>query len=218
VWLGDGRALALSPDGARVIVQTFNPATLTLLPTSVGHAVALNPHALKEYQWASWTPDGRSVVVAANEVGAASRLYVQDIAAPGAPLRAISPPGISYGWHAVRPDGSSVAAIGPDGRTYLYSLANDPPRAVSGLAGGDVPVGWDAAGQALFVRVPRQYPQTIYRVDVITGARTIARTLQPAAPAGITRLSPVVLTPDGRYYAYSYARDLTDVFVISGLK
>jgi len=40
----------------------------------------------------------------------------------------------------------------------------------------------------------------------------------PVDPAGVERISNVVVTPDGKFYAYTYARQLTDLFVVEGLK
>jgi len=40
----------------------------------------------------------------------------------------------------------------------------------------------------------------------------------PADPAGVERISNVLVTPDGEGYAYCYARLLSDLFVVEGLK
>ena len=218
VRLGEGRALSLSPDGTRVLAMRFSPTTLFVLPTRIGDPMTLNRHGIAEYQSGSWMPDGRRLVFAAHEQERAARLFVQDVDQPDVPPRAFSPAGITYRWHGVRPDGSAVAAVGQDGRTYLYPLTGDQPVVMTGVESGDVPVSWDATGTALFVRQPREFPQRIYRVHATTGRREVFLTLHPSNPSGITRISPVVMTPDGRHYAYSYERDLTKLYVVSGLK
>jgi hypothetical protein len=40
----------------------------------------------------------------------------------------------------------------------------------------------------------------------------------PGDPAGVTRVPIVVMTPDGRSYAYIVARELSDLYLIRGLK
>ena len=40
----------------------------------------------------------------------------------------------------------------------------------------------------------------------------------PADPAGVERISNVLVAPDGKSYAYCYARLLSDLFVVEGLK
>ena len=40
----------------------------------------------------------------------------------------------------------------------------------------------------------------------------------PADPSGVERISNVLVTADGKSYAYCYARLLSDLFVVEGLK
>jgi hypothetical protein len=41
--------------------------------------------------------------------------------------------------------------------------------------------------------------------------------VQPADTAGIERIADLVMTPDGKYYAYGAWRELGNLFVVSGL-
>jgi hypothetical protein len=58
----------------------------------------------------------------------------------------------------------------------------------------------------------------VSRVDVATGARTPWKTLLPSDSAGVTSVRFVRIRHDGRSYAYSYVRRLSQLFIISGLK
>jgi hypothetical protein len=40
----------------------------------------------------------------------------------------------------------------------------------------------------------------------------------PADTAGVSRIATVFLTPDGKSYAYNVRRDLSDLYLIRGLK
>ncbi len=40
----------------------------------------------------------------------------------------------------------------------------------------------------------------------------------PADGSGIATVAPVIPTPDGRAYVYSYFRTLSDLYVVEGLK
>ena len=40
----------------------------------------------------------------------------------------------------------------------------------------------------------------------------------PLDPAGVERISNVVIAPDAHAYAYAFARVLSDLFVVQGLK
>jgi eukaryotic-like serine/threonine-protein kinase len=57
----------------------------------------------------------------------------------------------------------------------------------------------------------------LIRVDVATGARTVVRTLAPADPVGLDNIGPVVITPDGRAYCYTFLQRLGQLFAVDGL-
>lgn len=40
----------------------------------------------------------------------------------------------------------------------------------------------------------------------------------PADPAGVQQILGVVTTPDRRFYAYTYLRLLSEVYLVEGLK
>jgi hypothetical protein len=58
----------------------------------------------------------------------------------------------------------------------------------------------------------------VYRVDVATGRKDLWKEIGPSDPAGVTGLGHVLLTPDGASYAYNYARTLSDLYLVEGLK
>ena len=61
-------------------------------------------------------------------------------------------------------------------------------------------------------------PARVSKIDVETGRREVWKDLIPADPAGVERISNVLVAPGGQYYAYCYARLLSDLFVVEGLK
>ena len=117
----------------------------------------------------------------------------------------------------VPPDGKSVTAVGPDQRFYLYPVAGGEPAPIPGLVNGDVPSGWTADGRFLFVRRRGEVPQRVMKLDVATGRKEVWKELVPPDPAGIWLISPVWITPDEKYYAYTFARSLADLYVVDGL-
>jgi len=40
----------------------------------------------------------------------------------------------------------------------------------------------------------------------------------PADPAGVARIQVIEMTPDGRTYAYSVSRQLSDLYLVRGVK
>jgi len=61
-------------------------------------------------------------------------------------------------------------------------------------------------------------PAKVTRVDVESGKREPFKSLIPADPSGVERISNVLVTPDGKGYAYCFTRLLSDLFVVEGLK
>jgi eukaryotic-like serine/threonine-protein kinase len=141
VRLGDGRALALSPDQKWVISRPLSsPGQLFLLPPKAGEPKLLTNDAINHHFLTRWFPDGKRILFAGNEQGHGVRLYVQDLA--GGKPQPITPEGVRSG--SLSPDGKLVAAIGPDQRGYLYPVAGGEPRLIPGFAAADTPIIWSA--------------------------------------------------------------------------
>ena len=219
VRLGDGSALALSPDGKWALAKTTSrPARLILLPTGAGQERVLESSGINCQQWACWFPDNSGVLFAGNEANCGTRLYVQDVRGGGP--RTLTPgiEGVQLTTpHALSPDGELVAAVGPDQRVCFYPTAGGEPRHVPDTSDGDMPVRWSADGLTLYVRQRGEVPARIYRLALATGERALWSELMPADPSGVCEILRIVLTPDGEAYAYTYTRDLSDLFLAEGL-
>ena len=44
----------------------------------------------------------------------------------------------------------------------------------------------------------------VYKVNLVSGEKTLIQELQPGTTAGVVNISPVVMTRDGSRFAYSY--------------
>ena len=51
-----------------------------------------------------------------------------------------------------------------------------------------------------------------------TGEKELWKQISPPDPAGITSVSTVQLTPDLKSYFYTYQRDLSDLYLVEGLR
>ena len=51
-----------------------------------------------------------------------------------------------------------------------------------------------------------------------TGDRTLWKTLAPSDPAGVPSINAVSLSSDGRFYAYSFDRTLSDLYLVEGVR
>ncbi|HYM09403.1 MAG TPA: hypothetical protein VEU62_01655, partial [Bryobacterales bacterium] len=218
VRLGDGYGPALSPDGRWVL--TFlrtSPAQLVLLPTGAGETRPLPRGPIESYVLdGAWFPDSKRVVFVASERGHGQRLYAQDIA--GGDPRPISPEGTSaLSAFSVSPDGEFVAAADANEKAWLYPVAGGQPRPVPGAGPREAPIRVSADGHSLYVRKLLGLLE-IYKVALATGRRQLWKQIRPADPAGWVPFFFVNITPDGKYYTYTYARILSDLYLVEGLK
>lgn len=221
IRLGEGRPLALSPDGRwAVVVQQTTPPELLLLPTGPGEIRRLPRGAMIEYlDWAAWSPDGRRVFFAGQESTGIRGTYVQDIG--GGDPRLVTPDGLVA--TLLSPDGKFVAAIDRYGEYYLCPVAEAcEPRAIEGYLDGDVLIQWSADARFLFVREAGNLALRLYRLDLSNGRREFWKELTPADPAALVDIGSdpgqVRLTPDGRSYAYTYRAFAGELYLVQGLE
>jgi hypothetical protein len=213
VRLGAGGALGLSTDGKLALTMSRSRQELRVLPVGVGEPRTITlPKNFDRYEGARWLPDGR-LLVGAIERGNDPRLYVQKI---GGELRAISPPGLVSG-EIVSPDGQRVLAS-INGKPFMLSVDGGEPQAVSAIEDGEIPVTWSADGQFVFVTRNRDQSRLVSRVNLKTGARVPWKTIAPADLAGVLRLSGLHISADEKSYAYSYTRELGELYLVNGLR
>ncbi len=217
VRLGEGNAQSLSPDGKSVlaILQAADGQKLAIYPIGAGDPQTLPLEGL-DVQDADWMPDARRILLTASEAGAGPRLYLRDL--PAGKPRAISPPGYQFFSRTISSDGKRAAVRGPDRRLYLYPLEGGEPIAIAGVVAEDTPVGWTQDGRSLYVFRRASLPAKVYRVDVTTGKSELWKEIAPEDSAGVTQISRVLTTPDGKAYVYTVSRTLSELYLAEGLK
>ncbi|MBI3664906.1 MAG: serine/threonine-protein kinase [Acidobacteria bacterium] len=216
VRIGEGIALGFSPDGKWALAMTQSSGNqLTMFPTGPGELKRL-PREGIDYQWASWFPDGKRLLVAGSEPGHGVRLYVQDLS--GGKPRAITPEGISIRGSAVSPDGRAIICRNPDGKYFLYPADGGEPRSIPGLGPEELPSQWGADGRSLYIFRRGELPARVYRLDLSTGRKELWKQFMPADPTGVDGIGRPIVTVDGKSYVYNYARILSELYVVEGLK
>jgi len=211
IRLGDGTSEALSPDGQWVlsIPRNRKPAPLVMLPTGTGQPRTIT-HDRINHRNARWFPDGAHVLFQGDEDGRPPRLWMQGI--DGSAPHPITPENVA--GTQITPDGRFVLGRAKDRKFYLYPVAGGTPVPVPALKFGDVPTRFTADGRSIFVATFGKIPAMLYKVDLITGARTLTREAMPADPSGLINVGPIFVTPDGTTTVYSYTRLLSDLYVM----
>jgi hypothetical protein len=115
------------------------------------------------------------------------------------------------------PDGRRVAIKGTSG-LRIYSLDGGGARLVPGAYPDYTLIGWTAEGRALYVYRMGDVPVVISRLEIEGGGLRPFTTLGPVDRAGLWRLHPVRLTPDGRGHAYTASHFLSDLYLIEGIR
>jgi hypothetical protein len=216
VRLGSGMTAALSADDRNVLaILADEPTRLAIVPTGPGETRTLPRGAIESHNWAVWTPDGRRVVMTANEHGRAQRLYVQNV--DGGDPSPITAEGVHLQVlvnNAVAPDGLRVLAEGPDGVAGLYPLDGHTPQPVAGLGNDLVVLGWSETPNVIYAR-QRGFARLmqIFRVNVVSGAREPWRTIGSSDLTGAPIVFWMVVSPTG-HYAYGAVQSLQDLYLI----
>ncbi len=164
---------------------------------------------------ARWLPQGFRLVVRASEQDRNARLYTLDLDA--GTFDAITPEGVAIGsiW-AVSPDGTMVV-VASDRGVEVYPLGAGQPRVVPGLPASDLLLAWIDDGLLVSDGPNPTALSKVFLVNPVTGARRLWREIVPPDAAGIMNVLALMVTPDGRSYAYSWHRALSDLFLVEGL-
>ena len=222
VRLGDGAALALSPDGKWALGVSSDSARLMAVPTGAGEVTDLTRPGLTygfatpagEIAWGRWLPDSHGVIFNAVPKGGTLRLFEQQLS-DGDP-KPVGPPGLA--GEIVSPDGRSVVAA-PFGEVpMLYSLESGGAAPLKGIEKSERAIQWSADGRSVFVTRAVGLTAEITAVDIATGRRRLLRDLTPADPAGAETPVSIAMGRDGQSYTYTFFRNISDLYVVDGLK
>jgi hypothetical protein len=157
-------------------------------------------------------PGGRQIVAGGTEPGKGFRLYLVDVGSKAArPLL-----GSGLGSFVPSPDGSRVAAWSLGG-IKIYPVGGGEPSAARGTILEEIPIQWRADGRALYLARFNQVSRVIDEVDLATGRRQRWKEVFLADNAGSTTLT-LLMTPDGKAYAYDVRSALSALYLVEGLR
>ena len=215
IRLGDGSPYNVSPDGKWVAsVLPGEPQQLILLPTRTGDPKNISQAGFN-YDFIEWLPEGKRLLVVGNEPGKPTRNYLQDVA--GGPPTPVTPEGIAGGLWL---DGKSIFVARDDSTWTLFPIAGGQAKDIKALFPRPVAATLNVArnGRYIFAKLRNEIPQKIYRFDSATGEKQLWKELAPVDRAGVYSIGQLQVAADGRWYVYSYVRDLSDLYMVEGLK
>jgi hypothetical protein len=222
------RNATLSGDGKWVLTYTMEPVfSLKMIPTGPGVPRIVPIPAFAANDLAVFvSADGRHGVIWGRPEGGARSLYSIDletgtyrqIAPDGAGRFALqdllSPDGK---WIAFEYQGQPGPLEGEHGAAYARSDGTDAAP-LHGLRRGEAISGWYQDSSSIVVFDRNVIPAPVDALELRTGRRTPLLKLQPPDPVGISGVQGVKMALDGSAYAYSVVRQLSELYLIEGLK
>lgn len=212
--LGEGGASGLSPDGKWALAVIPSTLQLVVYPVGAGETIRLKREPLENVSSAAWFPDSRAILICGSEKGRASRCYRVDISS-GSPV-AVTPDGVNLGF--VSPDGRTIVGLSTDGGYAIYAVGGAKIQDIPGLTAAETVYDWSTDGRSVYAGRPA-VPFRLERVDVATGKRTLFKELMPPDRVGVSTVGNFVnLVSDGRYYAYTYGKNVSTLYVVTGAR
>lgn len=222
IKLGPWSGGAFSPDKTRVVsgdTSDLNVRSFSLLPVGAGEIQKLPAASMVATGGLGWMPDGRAFYFSGSD-GHGWRMYLQDTS--GGAARSITPlitvPRNHIESHLVSADGKLIFARGLNGQGGLYPIAGGEPKMIPGWLPEDLWINWTGDGRSAFVYHDEKTSAPVYKLDLNTGKRELLMRLAPSDIAGVTSLVNVRMTADGKSYGYSFLRELSDLFLVEGVR
>jgi serine/threonine protein kinase len=216
VRLGEGYGGNFSPDGKWAITFLSGPPPkITILPTGAGEPRDVPIPGIERISsyHQGFFPDGKRIWFSGAEAGHSARSYAQENT--GGTPQPITPEGVFA--EGISPDGKFVIAPNLDRILALFPIDGASPRPIPGLSPSQHFVQWSEDGRAIYVR-SEGVPISVSKVDLSTGKQTPLLHLVPSDPAGVGGVDTVVISRDGKTYAYNYRRLMSELMVVDGLK
>jgi Tol biopolymer transport system component len=197
-------------------VVTFenDPAVILIYPVGPGQTkrIALSGYSVAV---AGLMLDGKRVWFNGNVSSHGSRYFITDL--EGARPRPMTPEGVRYSLPGLIMDGKYLVGTA-EGKLLLYPVEGGPPETPPGIKEGELTAGASRDGKALFVYSRNEFPYRVYTLNRMTGRRDLLLEAAPVDRAGATGIGAILVTSDGKTYAYSVDQQLSQLQVVEGLK
>lgn len=215
VRLGEGYGIFLSPDQKWVLAVTpGNAPRYSLIPTGAGATTELKLPGIEHPIGTGFTADSHRILFNGNEPGHKVRAYVLD---PGSGrIEPLTPEGVR-GFPS--PDGKFLVELSDHARPHILKLgSNEPAREIKGREDRDIGIQVAPDGNSVFVVDYIGVSADVYRIEIATGRRELVKKIEMGDPAGAVGITTVRVTPDGKSFAYNTLRQLSELYLLQGLK
>ncbi|MFZ1615317.1 MAG: protein kinase [Holophaga sp.] len=226
VRLAQGSPRSLSPDGKYVgmSIQEGESETpgnvLTFVPTGAGSLLKVGvPDRFEGLDDGLLFQKGTKVLFAGLEKGQDWRFYTMD--RTGGVPRPFTPVGIRAPRPLLlSPDGTTmVGTTTTRGQHTRYALNGEGTQPIRGLKDWETPFAWTADGRNLLVSGRAdELPIQIYLLDPDTGKRRLVHTFAPPDATGYLQTPQICMSADGKRFAFTFRKKLSELFLIEGLK
>ena len=100
----------------------------------------------------------------------------------------------------------------------MMTIGGSAPTDVKGFDQDDLLLAWTPDRTGVIVTKLNQVPAPVDRVDPISGKRTRLREIGPPDVTGVPQTEAVYWLPDRGGYVYAFQRDLSQVFMVRGVR
>jgi WD40 repeat protein len=214
VRLGPGASLGLSPDARWAAAQIPSSLKLVLYPTGTGDVVTLEPRIDLTQRQVRWFSNSAKVLYCGRRDGQPSRCYAREIS--GGTAVAVTPDDVTDAIAAS--DDRTLLIRRGSGAMQVMTIGGGAPADVKGFAPDDTLLAWTPDGAGVIVTKQAEVPAPVDRVDPVTGARTHLKDLGPPDRTGVNQIESVNWLAGGPGYVYAFARQLSQVFIVRGVR
>jgi serine/threonine protein kinase len=215
VRIGEGEGRDFSPDMKWVLatLPLRIPRQLFLIPLGPGAPEQITHDSIDRSNF-RFLPDGKAVVFNGSEPGHKPRIYTQAIGSTSP--RAISPEGVS----GAIPSADGKFVFGFSDAVALYPVEGQGvPRPVPGIHPDEFIAAVLADGRSVLVgSLANHTSLEIFRVDLANNHRELFKKIEPSDLVGLYLFPTVTFSRDGKAFAYSYIRTLSELYTVDGLR
>jgi Tol biopolymer transport system component len=219
IKLGRANDPVFSPDGKWLLAGSVPFSKFLIFSTGAGQTKQLEAGGIQQIASLGWMPDGKQIYFVGND-GQQWRVYIQDLSggAPRGITNSVLPKVGAIESDLVSPDGKYIFARDLIGKGLIYPLAGGGPTTVPGMTLDDIWANWSSDGKSAYVYQNMKVYDSVFQLDLATGQRQQIMQVAPQDTAGVNGLVPLRITPDGKAYAYTYNRSLSNLFIADGVK